>query len=147
MLCLVIIITSGHYLKEQLYTKHIHAVFLWTSSWSVSLTPSYVPLSHLMAISPPTLSLPLTQCLLDFLSCLSHSFPIITSPLYAFCRLLSVHLLASFFSLLPRGSAFNTGIRGQALNIFHLVMPRGGHHPGFVVLTHWFSLPCYIECG
>lgn len=96
----------------------------------------YLPLSHLMAISPPTLSLPLTQCLLDFLSCLSHSFPIITSPLYAFCHLLSVHLLASFFSLLPRGSAFNTGIRGQALNIFHLVMPRGGHHPGFVVLTH-----------
>lgn len=75
------------------------------------------------------------------LSSLSHSFPIITLPLYTFCHhffraLLSVHLLASVFSLLPGGAISNTGIRGQALNISHLVMPQGGHHPGFVVLTH-----------
>ena len=52
------------------------------------------------------------------LSCLSVSSPPFSLP------------------LLPGGSVSATGIRGQALNISHLVMPRGGHHPGFVVLTH-----------
>lgn len=146
--------TLGVHMHLTYTYMHTLSLFLFLSlSFSFSAHTSSDIFSHTVVFIylsfSSQLSLPLPLLCLFYtmplrpLSSLSHSFPIITLPLYSFLpslfffrAVLSLHLPASVFSFLPGGSVSTTGIRGQALNISHLVMPRGGHHPGFVVLTH-----------
>lgn len=137
------------HLREQQTYEHICAQAIDRLFRNVALQAYTHSVFHSPLYSTVYLPVPLTLCLQDLCRpCLILLLSLLSLSISFFfwANALSLHLLVPFsFPSLEGLSVSTAGIRDQALNIFYLVMPRGGHHPGFVLLTHWSSPPCYIE--